>query len=159
MLFFASGDRVDIQDTRKLVCTKPALRGAPGVAVSYRRNPTANCMTDGETALGPQTIGKYRAMGITSPGHKIWYALDHGCAMVRERFEFADGVVSEKTLLTLIPGEPDPALFEVPPTYTEVPPSVLALYPGQSRTPWQIWRDEEYTKRLAATRPAMAAAH
>lgn len=144
LIDLASGEHIAVQDTRRLKSTLPpslSFAGRP------RRDPNSNCAVNGEPLLGLQNIGPFRSMGIGRAGHKAWYALDYGCALVGERFEFSDGAVSEKRLVTLFPGEPDPSLFMVPLSYTEVVPSVLGVEPGDTPSaPMLVW-DEEYRKR------------
>ena len=53
-----------------------------------------------------------------------WYALDVGCAMLQLRFEHEDGLTVQN-LASLVDGEPDPALFQLPADFQEVTPSGL----------------------------------
>jgi hypothetical protein len=81
-----------------------------------------------ETFLGAETVAGYRTAKIApakdSEGATTsWYALDYGCALVKQRWEFSTKEVSEKELVALVAGEPDATLFDVPANYREVPPS------------------------------------
>jgi hypothetical protein len=73
-----------------------------------------------------QVLG-YRAAKIATGGSVSWFALDQACAVVKERWEFQDGAVSEKRVVAIIPGEPSAALFDVPRQYQEVPLDKMGL--------------------------------
>ena len=87
-----------------------------------------------ETFAGEETIAGYRTAKIVSNVITAWYALDYGCALVKDRWGFTTGEVSEKELVALIPGEPDGALFAVPADAREVPPSERILGPNKECT-------------------------
>ena len=102
--------------------------------------------------VGEETVAGYRTAKITAGIITSWYALDYGCALVKDRWEFSATEVSEKELVALIAGEPDPSLFNVPAHYREVPPSERLLGPKKERTACDKnieALDEDY-KRLAA---------
>ena len=67
-----------------------------------------------ETFAGEETVAGYRTAKVASNVITAWYALDYGCALVKDRWGFETGEVSEKELVALTGGEPNPALFEVP---------------------------------------------
>ena len=80
-------------------------------------------MTAGETFQGEETIAGYRTAKIASDIITEWRALDYGCALVKDRWDFGPTEFTEKELVALVGGEPDAALFDVPANYREVPPS------------------------------------
>jgi hypothetical protein len=82
-----------------------------------------------QTFLGEETIAGYRTAKIADGIITSWRALDYGCALVKERWDFSATEVSEKELVALVAGEPDATLFDVPAHYREVPPSERILGP------------------------------
>jgi hypothetical protein len=86
-----------------------------------------NCLISGlnpqEKPDGEDVIGGYRAVRLTYGSTTHWFALDYGCALIKDRAEWPDGQMSEKRLVALIPGEPGPSLFDDPAGFQEVPPS------------------------------------
>jgi len=97
------------------------------------RDPGNNCLISGfpETPDGEEVIAGYRAVKLTSGVTAQWFALDYGCALIKDRAEWPDGQMSEKRLVALIPGEPAPSMFDDPAGFQEVPPSRW-LSPGVS---------------------------
>jgi len=80
-----------------------------------------------ETEVGEETVAGYRTVKIMNNNVTAWYALDYGCAMVKDRWDFGGKEFTEKYLISLIGGEPDAALFDVPATAREVSPSERML--------------------------------
>jgi len=87
-----------------------------------------NCLSTStstpQQTLGEEIVDGYRTIKIAS-GQSI-----------HDRFEWSDGQVSEKKLVTLIPGEPSPSLFDDPSGFEEIPPS--QMFSGSLK------RQEEY---------------
>jgi hypothetical protein len=90
------------------------------------RLPANQCVYPGtqESYLGTETLEGYRAAKVTS-GQMFtsWYALDYSCALIGSQAVWKDGSTTVKKLISLVSGEPDPALFYIPSSYKEVPPS------------------------------------
>jgi hypothetical protein len=57
----------------------------------------------------------------------MWFVPEVGCARVGTTVCFKSGEVNSQKLLTFTIGEPDPSLFLVPDSFTELPPSKFAL--------------------------------
>lgn len=124
---FSSGEKVQVNDaTRRRSTTSHSLLQV----LRAHRSPRASCMANllgepfahDETLGGEEFIAGYRAIRITSrSGSTSWYALDHGCAPIKQRRDFGQGESSEWDLVALAPGEPDPALFAIPADYAEGP--------------------------------------
>jgi hypothetical protein len=89
------------------------------------RLPANQCVYLGteESYLGTETLVGYRVAKVTSGQITEWYALDYGCALIGARAVWKDGSTTEKKLISLVSGEPDPALFHIPSSYKEAPPS------------------------------------
>jgi len=128
-IFFANGDEVLTQDLLERKSTYPKrFAGAP-----LQRDPKSHCTSADDTKglwvpSGEESIGGHRAarMVLTSGGRTFtaWYALDVGCALLQQRLEHETGVTVQN-LTSLVVGEPDRALFQVPVSYQETPPSGL----------------------------------
>jgi hypothetical protein len=125
-IWFASGVEVMANDRlrRKSTIRKPV--GPP------RRDPRSGCThpdISGEKFEGEETVDRYRAAKISRGAMDrtltTWYALDHGCAQIKSGLGFETGEASGIRLVTLIAGEPEAALFAIPPDYQEGPPSAL----------------------------------
>lgn len=139
-----SGVEVKVNDQLK---RKSTLR----IGVVRRRMPADRCVITGseEQFGGFEDVAGQRAAKVTRGSRESWYAIDSGCALVRERMAWKEGGVSEKTLVSLTPGEPDARLFEVD-AYEEVPPSRLFQAadhrPGEDRR-YQKWDEAYYRNR------------
>ena len=105
-------------------------------ASRWQRDPNSRCInsfagkpmtTMTETFVGEETVAGYRTAKVVSDVITAWYALDYGCALIKDRWGFETGEMSEKQLVALTGGEPNPALFEVPANAAEVPPSARLL--------------------------------
>jgi len=129
MLNYSSGLQVD---TNEETLTKSSMSKGSEDPANWQRDPDSKClnslagkpMTSGpQMLLGEETIAGYRAAKITNGTVTSWHALDYGCALVKERWEFGGPEVSEKELVSLVSGEPDATLFDVPAHYREVLPS------------------------------------
>jgi hypothetical protein len=90
---------------------------------------SANCtkakLSNPETVAATERIEGYRALRVVRGSVTRWFALDHGCALLRQRVETGKEV-SEAHLVALTPGEPATELFAVPGDYAERPPSARA---------------------------------
>lgn len=162
VIYLSSGFQVDTNEENN---TKSSIRRPNENPAAWQRDPDSNCVNSlagtpmtfpAETFLAEEIIAGYRTAKIARGITTSWYALDHGCALVKDRWEFSATEVSEKVLVALVPGEPDPSLFDVPARYREVPPSERLLGPKKEpagcdehgRKVIQTL-DDEY-KRLAA---------
>lgn len=163
LIYLASGFQVDTNDQSN---TKSSIRRLNQNPATWQRDPSSMCVNSlagtpmtfppSDTFLGEEIIAGYRSAKIASGIITSWYALDYGCALVMQRWEFSATEVSEKELVALVAGEPDPSLFEIPAHYREVPPSERLLGPKKeppgcdehSRKAIQKL-DDDY-KRLAA---------
>jgi hypothetical protein len=138
-----SRERVQIAEGRKLKSTTVLS----ATAWPFPRSAVRSCtVANSESAAGIETISGYRTSRVSQRGRTSWYALDYGCALVKEIFQFQGGEVSEKVLVSLEPGEPAAVLFEAPSSYSEVPPSVLMMTPGREYARAERLADEEYFK-------------
>lgn len=164
VMYLASSFQVDTNDKNN---TKSSMRLRNANAAALLRDPDFKCLLSmagrpitfpsDDVFVGEETIAGYRTAKIAAGIITSWYALDYGCASVKERWEFSATEVSEKELVALVPGEPDPSLFDVPAHYREVLPSERLLGPkGESPACNEPTRkaikelDDAY-KRLAAT--------
>ena len=134
ILNLSSGLQVDTND---LTRTKTSMMRADIDLARLQRDPGSKCLntftgkpmdSTSETFLGVETVAGYRTAKIAPAKDSegaitSWYALDYGCALVKQRWEFSTNEVSEKELVALVAGEPDATLFDVPANYREVPPS------------------------------------
>jgi len=161
ILNFASGVEVTINDTNN---TKSTIWRKDLSSPEWQRDPNSKCInslagkpvtTVPETLIGEETLAGYRTAKILRGGVTEWFALDYGCALVKDTWNFATGEVSEKSLVALLPGEPNAELFEIPAGAREVPPSERMLgpkkeCPGCDASARKVFRrlDEEY-QRLA----------
>lgn len=129
MLQLASGSQGYISDARQQKYMAPLSAEANPAAPPNLRKPSSLCSrgsaTFKESAVGEEQISGYRAEKVVWGSRTAWYALDYGCALVQEHFEFSDGQKSDKYLVLLRPGEPDSSLFSVPSSYTDVPQSAF----------------------------------
>ena len=129
-LNYSSGLQVDTNDQ---TFTKSSMNRRDGSVAELQRDPDSKCLNSmagppvffppEEVFLGEETIAGYRTAKITNGTITAWHALDYGCALVKQRWEFGGAEVSEQELVTLVGGEPDPHLFDVAAHYREVPPS------------------------------------
>jgi hypothetical protein len=138
-LYFSTGLKVNTSERDQ---TKTSMKVENQDPVSLKRDPASNCLnsfdgkpvtTPGETFLGNETIAGYRTAKIAHDSITEWRALDYGCALVKDRWEFSANEVTEKELVALVAGEPDKALFDVPKHYREVSPSERVLGPNKQR--------------------------
>ena len=159
---FSSGLEVAINE---LTNTKTSMmKNSLLPSTTWQREPSSKCINSfagkpmtsmPETFVGEETVAGYRTAKVVSNGITAWYALDYGCALVKDRWGFETGEMSDKELVALTGGEPNPALFEVPANAAEVPPSERLLGPTRECRGCDAHaiealrkRDEEY-KRLA----------
>jgi len=162
VIYLGSGFQVDTNDQTN---TKSTIK-KPYKPLASLRDPSSMCVNTlagtpmtfppREAFVAEEIVTGYRTAKIADGIITSWYALDYGCAPVKERWEFSATEVSEKELVSLVAGEPDPSLFDVPAHYREVLPSERLLGPNKepagcdekSRKAFQEI-DDEY-KRLAA---------
>lgn len=128
-LMFPNGSKVELNE----VIGKKSTYPSGFQAVQAHRSPDASCLSQDDLAGGwvsdgTDTIGGHPAVRVRQKTSQrsimAWYALDAGCALVQGRFEHETGVTTQN-LASLVAGEPDQALFQVPGTFQEVPPSEL----------------------------------
>lgn len=128
-MYFANGDEVRTNELLSRKSTYPKVHAGD----LLQRNPQTSCFTAQDQSAGwalggEDTIEGYRAVRLLhKTNHRTmtaWYALDAGCALLRQRFEHETGV-TEQNLAALIFGEPDAALFQVSASFQEVTPSRL----------------------------------
>jgi hypothetical protein len=127
----ANGDKILMNESLRRKSTYPNFFAATSMD---SRDPETSCLMRGQknnpgwAVDGTDTIGGYRAVRIVSQAGKrkliTWYAPDVGCAMVQLRLEHETGLTVQN-LTSLVIGEPDPALFQVPSSFGEGPPSKL----------------------------------
>jgi len=162
LLYFSSGFQVD---TNEGTNTKSSMMFPNLNPARLQRNPDSRCLNSmagmpitspPETFLGEEIVAGYRTAKIADGLTTSWHALDYGCALVKDRWDFSATEVSEKELVALVPGEPDKALFDVPAHYREVLPSERIRGPkkecpgcNEDSDKFLQTLDEDY-KRLAA---------
>ena len=157
---FASGVQVEINDSTN---TKSSIMLPSGDVAGLQRDPDSQCInsragkpmtSSPETFAGEETIAGYRTVKIVRGGVTEWLALDYGCALVKDRWEFSTQEVSEKELVSLS-AEPDAALFEIPATTREVTPSERLFGPQKEcqdcdeHTKERFQKMDEEYRRLA----------
>jgi len=129
ILDFSSGKRMYIfnrPDQQLKTTTFDPARNPPA---HWLRDAGNNCLISGfpdEKPDGEEVIEGHRAVKLNLDGSMTmtqWFALDYGCALIKDRAEWPDGQMSEKRLVALIPGEPAPSMFDDPAGFQEVPPS------------------------------------
>jgi hypothetical protein len=134
ILTFSSGKTIYIMEKNYLKSSTYDL--AKRDPNRWLANPNDSCLVRSANSqpdvIGEETVGGYRTIKLSvklSGGTNTeWLALDYGCALVKDRFEWGDGQVSGKKLIALIPGNPAPSLFDDPAGFEEVPPS--RMFPG-----------------------------
>jgi len=73
-----------------------------------------------EIVQGEEIVSGYKTVKVTDKQVTRWLALDYGCAVVKDRWDFgSDKGVSEHIVLALTSGEPETALFDVPEYFRE----------------------------------------
>ena len=155
---FPSGLEVAINEGAN---TKTSMMKPNVSSARWQRDPQSKCLDSfagkpmtsmPQTLIGEETVEGYRTVKIVSDIITSWYALDYGCALVKERWVFGTGEVSEKQLVALVSGEPNAALFDAPANAREVPPSerILGSQGCKSCDPRTAEnfrkRDEEYLR-------------
>jgi len=131
ILDFSSGKKMYIMQRQQLKTT--TFDPPKNLPAHWLRDSGNNCLISGfqQKPDGEDVIGGYRAVKLTYGSTTQWFALDYGCALIKDRAEWPDGQMSEKRLVALIPGEPAPSLFDDPAGFQEGPPSRW-LPPGAS---------------------------
>lgn len=131
ILDFSSGEKMYVMQHQQLKTT--TFDPAKNLAAHWRRDSGNNCLISGLTPQekldSEDVIDGYRAVKLTYGSTTHWFALDYGCALIKDRADWSDGQSTEKRLVALIPGEPSPSLFDDPVGFQEVPPS--RLFPGR----------------------------
>lgn len=127
-LVFPDGVRVEVNDFQlgKSTTLVPTLS-------PEQRQPDAMCLRlSGLSGRAWQLrkaviehVRGFRTARVSDGSVTQWFALDYGCALVRRTANFG-AQKSQLELVSLIPGEPSEALFEVPDHYREGPPSMFA---------------------------------
>jgi hypothetical protein len=140
IIYLASGFQVDTNDQTN---TKSSIRKQNHNPLASQRDPISMCVNSlagtpmtfppSEAFVGEEIIAGYRTAKFADGIITSWHALDYGCAPVKERWQFSATEVSEKELVALVAGEPDPSLFDVPAHYREVPPSERLFGPNKQR--------------------------
>jgi hypothetical protein len=125
VLDFSSGKEMYIFSPRQL---KTTMFDSSKIRAAYwLRDSGSNCLLPAlaasERPEGEEVMNGYRTVKLTRGPATEWLALDYGCALVKDRYEWPDGQKSEKRLVALIPGEPAPSLFEDPAGFQEALPS------------------------------------
>lgn len=127
-IHFSSGDLITVGDLWDI---KTSWRRPRPDITKWHRDPGMKCTVslagkpirrNMESFDGEEMLGNIRTIKLTNGKNSEWFAVDHGCAMVRARYDFGDSV-NEQVLVSLIPGDPDPALFHAPETFKEVGPA------------------------------------
>lgn len=129
ILHLAAGVRVETNDGELLRSTTVLVRDP----AEWRRTTHSRCVGNsfgrpagsGETLVGSEMLAGHLTARIADRKGAWWYSLEVGCAPMGSRTRLPDGRTSERVVIRLAPGEPDPALFLVGDNYTEVPPSRL----------------------------------
>ncbi len=131
---FVSGEEIVINELTNIKSTtfEKSVNSA-----RWQRDPSSKCINSfagtamtslPETISGEETVNGYRTVRISANNVTSWYALDYGCALVRDKAEWGnDKGYSEHNAVLLVPGEPDEALFKIPVNAREAPPSERLL--------------------------------
>jgi hypothetical protein len=127
------GTRIDVSDFHRSKSTmrKPYEESFLRTADNACAFPSETNVTDIAQEGTPtfETVRGYRAAKYTRSSGEYWYALDGGCALIKRRMYFQQGGYSDLLLVSLIVGEPSPAIFDVPASYKEVPLSEYIKIP------------------------------
>jgi hypothetical protein len=110
---------------------------------SWIRDPRTNCThslvgkiaSQGEGNPSLEQVAGYRTARISAGNSTSWFALDHGCALIKRVIDYGDNEASYLDLVTLVPGEPSEALFSVPDDYKEGAPSEFVPPPPPNCDP------------------------
>ncbi len=128
-IHFASGTTVVFNE---LANTKTSTLAGNVNPAAWQRDPDSMCINSfagkpmistAEKIVGQETVAGYRTVKIMSNNLTGWYALDYGCAMVKDNWDFGGKESTEKYLISLVGGEPEAGLFDVPAVAREVSPS------------------------------------
>ena len=127
MIRLASGSLGYISDAKRQKYLRPMPADANPASPQNVRRPTSLCTMPSirESALREEQISGYRAERVSMGNRTSWYAMDFGCALVKEHFDWEDGSKTDKYLLMLRAGEPETSLFTVPSDYADVPKSTF----------------------------------
>ncbi|MGE0102416.1 MAG: hypothetical protein AB7H86_22830 [Blastocatellales bacterium] len=128
---FASGVEVTINEYAN---TKSSVikNGNPA---QWQRDSQSKCLNSltgkrktsmPEIVEGEEIVSGFRAVKVKIDMERpvtFWFALDHGCALIKDRIDFSKSEFSGHDLVNLIPGEPANELFDIPEFLREAPPS------------------------------------
>jgi hypothetical protein len=137
-VYFANGDEVRMNE---LAARKSTFTGASS-GPAEQRSPMNSCLTSdnikaGLRPDGTESVAGHKAIRVMSTQAKrtmtYWFAIDEGCALIRQRFEHETGV-TEQNLSGIFAGEPDAGLFMIPFAFQEVLPSALFSCADPGRT-------------------------
>ena len=134
ILDFSSGEKMYIFHPEELKTT--LFDPVKYRAATWLRDSGNNCLISGfqEKPEGEEVLDGYRVVKLTFNGSITqWFALDYGCALIKDRAEWPDGQMSETRLVAILPGEPSPSLFDDPAGLQEVPPSRSFLRDADAR--------------------------
>jgi hypothetical protein len=130
---FTSGIQVEVSDVLRVKSTTYRV-----IRESWLLDPSENCTksltgTVPAIAKGTTTIEEvagHRTVKIVSGSTTRWFALDHACALIRRTNNYMSQGSSQLELVSLTPGEPDDALFQIPADYQEGAPSAFVAAPS-----------------------------
>jgi hypothetical protein len=129
-----TGEKIEVDDVAE---TKTTEKRRPDW--SEVRDPESNCANTLLGASGAklklvrlETVAGYRAAVMGNGQITLWYAVDLGCAKIKTRDRGNTKGYSTKEATLIQKGEPDDALFWIPPSYKEVKPSVFYKLDSES---------------------------
>jgi hypothetical protein len=116
----------DVRQRRSSTCRSgTSFRARMDSSRGCIRNDVGDLVFRGEIVGEGDVVAGYDTVRVQSDRSTFWFARDVGCAHVKSITKLPGGGTSEKVASLITPGDPDSALFSVPDTYEEVPPSVL----------------------------------
>jgi hypothetical protein len=129
-IHLVSGKRLETDDIAEFVSTEYGRSHLDGLL-----SPDSDCArwhvgssSAAGSVKGETSINSYRAVRLVRDRLTLFLAPDLGCALLGSRVVNQVDRSREvflKELVSVVRGEPDGALFLVPETYKEVPPSVI----------------------------------
>jgi len=126
MIDFSSGKHMTIMDLTK---RKSTFFVTSASGIPWLRSSAENCVTPVgaqlEKLIAIENVEGYRAARRVRGILTSWYAIDYGCALIREHWQWDAGDTNDTRLVKLIPGEPSADIFADPADYQELPPSGL----------------------------------
>lgn len=141
------GDKIIIDELRELKSSTHDPNGNDPDLVL--RDAKANCLRPragdlkrGFRFVGYEDVQTLRTARFDRGDLKQWFALDVGCALVRQIIGPETHPSGIQELAKMTPGEPDPGLFAVPQIFREVTISELyRMKPGPERDEWNKYYD------------------